>query len=365
MSGAELADLLARVGPVLVFFLAITVVAEVADDAGVFDVAGHWTARAARHRVAVLWLLFVALAVVCTVVLSLDTTAVLLTPVGLAIARQLGLPAAPFALTTLWLANTASLLLPVSNLTNLLALHHFGRLGPGHDGYIRLAALPALGAVAGTVAVLWVLHRGELCGRYLPDAPPDPHDRVLLRGSGLVCLAVGPLFAAGLNPALVAIAAAAVLVALAGWRNPSLLRGLQIPWLMALGFTVLFVLVGLALPHGLQSALASVAGSGSTPADLARLTGLGAAGANAVNNLPAYLALEAVAQDTPERLMALLIGVNVAPLVTPWASLATLLWAQRCRAAGIRISPASLAWQGLVCALVATGLAFAGLVLSA
>ena len=91
-----------------------------------------------------------------------------------------------------------------AELANLLALHHFGRLGPGHDGYIRLAALPALGAVAGTVAVLWVLHRGELCGRYLPDAPPDPHDRVLLRGSGLVCLAVGPLFAAGLNPALVA-----------------------------------------------------------------------------------------------------------------------------------------------------------------
>lgn len=238
-----------------------------------FDVAGHWTARAARHRVAVLWLLFVALAVVCTVVLSLDTTAVLLTPVGLAIAWQLGLPAAPFALTTLWLANTASLLLPVSNLTNLLALHHFDRLGAGHDGYIRLAALPALGAGAGTVAVLWALHRRELCGRYLPDAPPHPHDRVLLRGSGLVCLAVGPLFA--------------------------------------------------------------------------------------------YLALEAVAQDTPERLMALLIGVNVGPLVTPWASLATLLWAQRCRAAGIRISPASLAWQGLVCALAATGLALAGLVLSA
>ena len=109
---------------------------------------------------------------------------------------------------------------------------------------------------------------------------------------------------------------------------------------------------------------ARVAGSGSTPADLARLTGLGAAGANAVNNLPAYLALEAVAQDTPERLMALLIGVNVAPLVTPGPR------SRRCcgpsaAAAGIRISPASLAWQGLVCALVATGLAFAGLVLSA
>jgi arsenical pump membrane protein len=35
-----------RIGPVLIFLVAITVVAEIADAAGVFDVAGHWAARA-------------------------------------------------------------------------------------------------------------------------------------------------------------------------------------------------------------------------------------------------------------------------------------------------------------------------------
>jgi arsenical pump membrane protein len=60
--------------------------------------------------------------------------------------------------------------------------------------------------------------------------------------------------------------------------------------------------------------------------------------------------------------MALLIGVNVGPLVTPWGSLATLLWAQRCRARGVRIAPWTLAGQGLVCALVACGLSLAGLI---
>src|SRR5688500_4469263 len=128
MTATEFSHLLARVVPVLVFFMAITVVAEIADASGVFDVAGHWTAKVGRHRIARLWLLFVGLAVGCTVFLSLDTTAVLLTPVGLAIAAQLKVSPLPFALTTLWLANTASLLLPVSNLTNLLALHHFEAL---------------------------------------------------------------------------------------------------------------------------------------------------------------------------------------------------------------------------------------------
>ena len=94
------------------------------------------------------------------------------------------------------------------------------------------------------------------------------------------------------------------------------------------------------------------------------MAGSGALSANVVNNLPAYIALESVTADAPQRLMALLIGVNVAPLVTPWASLATLLWAQRCRARGIRISPISLAWQGATCALAAAVLALAALVVA-
>jgi arsenical pump membrane protein len=362
MTGAELGDLVARVGPVLVFFVAITVVAELADVAGVFDVAGHWTARAARHRTALLWLLFVGLAVACTVFLSLDTTAVLLTPVGLAIAAQLEISPVPFAMATLWLANTASLLLPVSNLTNLLALHHFEALGLGHAGYVRTAIWPALGAVVGTVVVLAVLHRRDLAGRYTLEAPPEPHDTLLLRVAGGVCLAIGPLFAVGLPPAWVSLAAALVLVGVTVVRRPRMLAGLSLPWAMTIGVAVLFVVIDLALRHGLQPWLAQAAGHGDQAADLARVTGVGALGANAVNNLPAYVALESVTADSPHRLMALLIGVNVGPLVTPWASLATLLWAQRCRARGIRISPWSLAAQGLLCALVSCGLALAALV---
>src|SRR4051794_29696226 len=93
-------------------------------------------ARLARGSVLGLWLLVVLVAVVATAVLSLDTTAVLLTPVVLALAAQLGLDRALFAYTAVWLANTASLLLPVSNLTNLLAVSRL----PGYDA----ARLPAL-----------------------------------------------------------------------------------------------------------------------------------------------------------------------------------------------------------------------------
>jgi len=360
---AELSDLATRVVPVLVFFVAITVVAEIADAAGVFDVAGHWATRAGRHRTPLLWLLFVVVAVVCTVFLSLDTTAVLLTPVGLAIAAQLGISPLPFAMTTLWLANTASLLLPVSNLSNLLSLHRFDELSVGHAGYVRLAAAPAAAAVVGTVLVLYVFHRRALRGRYTPDAPPEPHDPVMLRVAGAVCLAVGPLFAFGLSPAWVSSIAAVVLLVAVAVRDRQGLRSVSVPWQMALGVAVLFVVIDVALRHGLQDLLASLAGSGTAPADLFRVAGSGALAANVANNLPAYIALESVTADAPQRLMALLVGVNVAPLVTPWASLATLLWAQRCRARGLTVNPWRLAAQGAVCALVAGGLSVAALAL--
>ncbi|HEY5178302.1 MAG TPA: hypothetical protein VIJ07_00760, partial [Dermatophilaceae bacterium] len=92
--------------------------------------------------------------------------------VVIAVARQLRLNPLPFAMTTVWLANTASLLLPVSNLTNLLALHRFSDLGLGHSGYVSLAVWPALAAIGATVVVLALIHLSDLRGRYSPNAPP-------------------------------------------------------------------------------------------------------------------------------------------------------------------------------------------------
>src|SRR5580765_1234215 len=59
---------------------------------------------------------------VVTASLSLDATVVLLTPVVLAACLARSVPAEPGTYACLRMANSASLLLPVSNLTNLLAM---------------------------------------------------------------------------------------------------------------------------------------------------------------------------------------------------------------------------------------------------
>jgi arsenical pump membrane protein len=346
----DLGELVGRVAPILGFLVCITVVAEVSDDLGVFRMVARGASRLARGSVVALWLLVVLVAVVCTAVLSLDTTAVLLTPVVLSLARQLRLDPAVFAYSAVWLANTASLFLPVSNLTNLLAV---SRLAGPRGGYraMDFAGLlwpAATVSVLVTVLALALVFRRSLRGRYDRPAADPVTDRVLLVLATTVCALLGPAFLVGVDVTLAAAVAAAVLVVACLVRRRSSLTWRLLPWKVVLGVSVLFVLVQLAHDHGLGRVLGLAAGTGHAWPDLLRMTGIGALAANLVDNLPAYLALEPAAADSPLRLAALLVGVNAGPLVTPWASLATILWAARCRAAGVPVSWGRFALRGLV-----------------
>src|SRR5699024_6125774 len=115
LPGEHLVGLAETTGPVLVFVIAMTIVAELASVAGVFSIVAQRLAVWGRGRRAVRWV------PASRAALSLQTPALLISLVIAALARHVGHPPLPFPLATLWLAITASLFLPVSNLTNLLA----------------------------------------------------------------------------------------------------------------------------------------------------------------------------------------------------------------------------------------------------
>ncbi|MFJ6679408.1 SLC13 family permease [Microbacterium sp. NPDC091382] len=345
---ADLGDVAERVLPILAFVVAVTIVAELAARAGVFDVSASWLARLSRGRTTLLWTLVVMLAVVTTAFLSLDTTAVLLTPVVIAVARANGLPPLPFSLTTVWLANTASLVLPVSNLTNLLAL---GRMPGGGDAasFVLLLGPSAVVAVLVTVALLWAFHHRSLVGTFTVAAPPRVSDRVQLAAASVIVVALLPLLVSGLEPWIPAAGAALALLALFAWRSPRALSVRLVPWSLLVFAAGLFSAVAALETWGSGQLATAVAGSGSAPLDLFRVSGTALVAANGLDNLPAYLLLEPTA-DTSERLAALLIGVNAGPLITPWASLATLLWHQRLVAADVHLPWRRFISWGLIAA---------------
>jgi len=326
LSPSEALDVTTRVAPVLLFLVGITVLAELAELAGVFDVAAHRAARSARGRTLLLFVLVVTLATVTTVVLSLDTTAVLITPVVLTLAQNLELDPVPFALATVWLANTASLLLPVSNLTNLLAV---SRLDLTTTAYVGKLALPALVAVAVTVTFLLVWKGRALTGRYQPPAAAVPSDRILFVGTAIACALLVPALLLGVPVAAAATVCGGLAAALFLWRRRSALRPGLVPWRLVLLVEGLFLVVEAVGPLGLDDLLRQGLGGSLQTAFVA------AGGANLVNNLPAYLAVERVVPH--DQLLPLLLGVNLGPLITPWGSLATLLWADRCRARGVHV----------------------------
>jgi len=335
-----------RVAPVLAFLVGITVIAELADAAEVFDVAAVRAARLGRGSARALFVLVVVLGTLTTTVLSLDTTAVLLTPVVLALAQRLDLRPLPFAMTAVWLANSASLLLPVANLTNLLAV---GRLHLSVPAFAGRMALPALTSAVVSAAVLGWWYRRDLRQRYASPPPYTAADRTLFRVASAVCLLVGPLFAVGLPVDYVAVGGALLLTLAFAVRRPVALRLGLVPWRLVLLVEGLFLVISAAGRHGLDAVLRTAAGSSGGGLGVLRTAGVGAIASNAVNNLPAYLALERAVPDGHQtQLLGLLVGTNVGPLVLLWGSLATLLWRERCRARGVTVTAGEFARLGLV-----------------
>ncbi|WP_209560453.1 SLC13 family permease [Frigoribacterium sp. PvP032] len=356
----ELRTLVERVAPVLGFVVALTIVSELAAEAGLFSWLAGFAARAARGRVVVLWAFVVVLALGCTIFLSLDTTAVLLTPVVVLVARRVGLPPMPFALTTVWLANCGSMLLPVSNLTNLLALDALG--SPSPASFAALVAPAAVVAAVVPVVAVGLRYRRELSGRFEAPEREEAGDRVLFVVAAVAVALLVPALVSGIEVWIPAAVAALVLVVVTAVRRPSTLRLGLVPWGTIVFASGLFVVVEAAHSLGLADALAVLVGSGDGLPDLLRLAAGSAAAANVANNLPAYLALEPVA-GSPLRLVAVLVGVNVGCLVAPWASLATLLWHGRLTSMGVEVRWRGVVLGGLGVAVVAVPLAVVATVL--
>jgi arsenical pump membrane protein len=365
LSVADASHTLRRILPLLGFLAAVIVLAELTAEAQLFDIVATRLAILARGSFAAMFVLCVLFAATATAALNLDTTAVLLTPVMLAVAKPADIPPLPLAMTTVWLANTASLLLPVSNLTNLLAMN---RLALSAPGFAARMYLPELASVAATVACLWVLYwrRGRRSSdRYRVPEPFEPRDPVLAGLSALACVLFVVLVVLSVPLAVAALSAVCIVIAGFVARSRSSLRPGLFPWRLLTFVIGLFLVIQVIDQHGLGTILSSAVGSDQGAAGVWRAAGLGAGLSNVVNNLPAYVAGEAaIGGSSHDQLLGLLIGTNVGPLVTPWASLATLLWYTRCRAQGMEISWRRFAGTGALAAAASLAAATSALLLT-
>jgi arsenical pump membrane protein len=331
VSGAHAQNETARLAPVVGFLAAVLVLADGCEREGLFRAAGARMARSAGRSPSRLLLAVSGLAALTTAVLSLDTTVVLLTPVVIVTLRATRAPPRPALYATAHLANTGSLLLPVSNLTNLLAVATVHVSFPRFAG---LMLLPWLVGIAVEVAgVRWLFRRDFAAPIEEYDETPDRFPVVagLIVAVTVVGFAVASV--AGLAPVWVAVAGALVMTV---WRlshQPDSLR--SITGQVVRAASPLFCLFVLALgivvravsDDGMAGVIRRLTPGGTGLWALLGVAAVAAVLANVVNNLPAtLLLLPVLAGGGIGPVLAMLIGVGIGPNLSYPGSLATLLW---------------------------------------
>jgi arsenical pump membrane protein len=346
---------------VVAFLGAVLVLAKMCDDEGLFEAAGAAMARGRVGSQRLLGQVFVIAATI-TAALSLDATVVLLTPVVLTTVRRLRAPVRPHAYATAHLANAASLLLPVSNLTNLLA---FKASNLSFIKFTLVMTLPWLAAVGTVYLVFRVFFRRDL------DVPPEPIEDEPAPATPVFALVIVALTlvgfvvaeAVGVAPAWAALAGAAAMALRSLARRHTsaveIVRAVNLPFLifvLALG-----VVVQAVMRNGVSDRMSALLPSGSGLSALLGYAALAAVLANIVNNLPATLVLvPLVASAGPAAVLAVLIGVNIGPNLTYVGSLSNLLWRSVLRRYDVTVSVGEYTRLGLFTvpsALVASVLA--------
>lgn len=317
----------------------LLLIGHVAADEGLFRLVGSWCARAPGGGRGLFVLTMLAVAGV-SAVLNLDTSVVFMTPVAISAARAKGTDINAFLYGTIFMTNSASLLLVGSNLTNLLIFAHRGESG---SAFAQHTALAWLAALAVTIAVVGAW-RWRALGL---EAPAAPRSRVVARfGPGMVAVGLAMVV-------MVAVARPAIWVFAAGAAAElcSLLR-VRGSWravLRALNLTTLVPLFLVAVGVGWFARWSSVTRHLLTHTSAATTAIVAAGSSLVINNLPAASLFGAHSVEHP---FALLAGLDFGPNCAITGALSSLLWLRIARRHQLR---PSLVVFSMVGTLVAAG----------
>lgn len=360
------------------FFLGLMLTAAVADMAGFFDWAASLAAAAAGGNGRWLLVNVFVLGAVITTFLSNDATAIILTPVVYTIATRLRLRVMPYLFAVSFVANAASMTLPISNPINVLTGDRLRAPLAVYEGHLLAASIASIAiSLAVFMAVFWRTTGRRFVFDWRSALTTAVTDRTFFR-LVLVCLvllAIAYVIGSALLLPLgvIALAGGGGLVAVAGARqrvSREHLRAHVSPTLFVY-IGGLFILVRGVQDAGITAALVSGAVAHATDSASAVVAGLlgSAVTSNLVNNLPGVLILISGAQaggvppglQTPF-LFGALAGADLGPNLTPVGALSTMLWLVIVRRRGVVVSTWDFLRLGALVApltLIAAGLLIA------
>lgn len=333
-------------------FIGIIIMSMVLDEIGFFEWCAIKMAKLSRGDGHLMFVYALLLGAFVSALFANDGAALILTPILLAKMRLLKLNAKTiiaFLLAGGFISDSASLPFVFSNLTNIVTANYFSI---GFVEYLSVMFVPFIVSVIVSIVVLWLVLKSDIPKTIDVNLLKNPDEVLkskplfymswLFLALLLVAYFIGDAY--HLPISLFALGGGLLFLALASYMKASR-AGLTIknaPWQVVWFSIGLYIVVYGLKNAGLTDYLASILKDLAQHGDFVAIvaTGFISAILSAVmNNMPTVMIMDIALADIPNSALAYanIIGCNLGPKMTPFGSLATLLWLHVLSQKGVKI----------------------------